>query len=311
MNSPRLQPQDGMSIGTVARETGINVDTLRMWERRYGAPKAMRLPSGHRRYDPEEIARLQLALRVMRGGRRPRETVAASTESLLRMLGAIENRGEGEIERQVEEAHVQAEQRTALRKWVRSAVDLGESSLMHLFHHDWVELGPLRFLEERVVPFLDRVGIDWLQGKMTVAQEHFASELLSDFLSSRWRRLSEHAPGRPLLHASPPGDLHHLGLIMCAVVTAVAEHRVIYLGPHTPPAQIIETANHHRPAAVCISFSICTERSSASRWTQEIREGVAEEIPVVVGGAGAVEPSGGVLRFTDLHDYHDWVVKLP
>jgi DNA-binding transcriptional MerR regulator/methylmalonyl-CoA mutase cobalamin-binding subunit len=311
MNSSRLQPKDGVSIGTVARETGINVDTLRMWERRYGAPRAMRLPSGHRRYDPEEIARLQLAIRVMQGGRRPREVVAASTETLLRMLGAVENTGELEIERQIEEAHVQSEQRTALREWMSAAVGLDESTLIHLFHRDWVELGPLRFLEERLVPFLNRVGLDWQRGEMTVAQEHFASELVSDFLTTRWRRLSEHAPGKPLLLASPPGDLHHLGLIMCAVATTVADHRVIYLGPHTPPAQIIETGNLHRPVAVGISFSVCAERSTARRWTQEIRDGIASDIPVLIGGAGAPEPPEGVRRFETIREYHDCVVKLP
>jgi MerR family transcriptional regulator, light-induced transcriptional regulator len=307
----RPQHKSGMSIGTVARETGISVDTLRIWERRYGAPKAMRLPSGHRRYDPEEIERLQLAVRVMRAGRRPREVVAASTETLLRMLGAIENRGEGEIERQVKETHARSEQHTAAREWIRAALELDESTLNHLFHRDWAELGPLRFLEERVVPVLDRVGFDWRRGTMTVAQEHFTSEMLADFLSMRWRRLSEHAPGRPLLLASPPGDLHHLGLIFCAVATAVADHRVIYIGPQTPPAQIIQTANHYRPAAVCISFSVCADRSLARRWTQEIRGGISEEIPVVIGGAGALETPEDVLRFETLRDYHDWVVRLP
>ncbi|MBP48009.1 MAG: helix-turn-helix-type transcriptional regulator, partial [Myxococcales bacterium] len=48
-----------LSIGTLARSVGIPVETIRTWERRYGAPVPRRLVSGHRRYDPAEIERLQ------------------------------------------------------------------------------------------------------------------------------------------------------------------------------------------------------------------------------------------------------------
>ena len=37
------------------RDTGIGRDTLRVWERRYGRPEPIRLPSGHRRYTAEQI----------------------------------------------------------------------------------------------------------------------------------------------------------------------------------------------------------------------------------------------------------------
>lgn len=43
-----------LTIGELARRTGISASNLRMWESRYGFPLALRLPSGHRRY-PEEV----------------------------------------------------------------------------------------------------------------------------------------------------------------------------------------------------------------------------------------------------------------
>ena len=39
-----------LTIGELARRTGVNVATLRMWEERHGFPVSVRLPSGHRRY---------------------------------------------------------------------------------------------------------------------------------------------------------------------------------------------------------------------------------------------------------------------
>ena len=46
---------DYLSIGELSEMTGIGVHTLRVWEKRYGAPHSQRLPSGHRRYPKEEV----------------------------------------------------------------------------------------------------------------------------------------------------------------------------------------------------------------------------------------------------------------
>ncbi|MEC7923352.1 MAG: MerR family DNA-binding transcriptional regulator, partial [Planctomycetota bacterium] len=45
-----MSKTDHVSIASVSRETGIGIETLRQWERRYGKPAPVRLPSGHRRY---------------------------------------------------------------------------------------------------------------------------------------------------------------------------------------------------------------------------------------------------------------------
>ena len=59
----------GLSIGDVARATGISVHTLRVWEKRYGAPFPMKRKSGHRRYAQEEVRRLRLAVQETSGQR--------------------------------------------------------------------------------------------------------------------------------------------------------------------------------------------------------------------------------------------------
>jgi MerR family transcriptional regulator, light-induced transcriptional regulator len=48
----------GLSIGEVVRATGVGEATLRAWERRYGFPVPRREPSGHRRYDADDVQRI-------------------------------------------------------------------------------------------------------------------------------------------------------------------------------------------------------------------------------------------------------------
>lgn len=57
-----------MTIGELARRTGVNVPTLRMWEARHGFPQGTRLPSGHRRYDEGVVALVQQVQRRREGG---------------------------------------------------------------------------------------------------------------------------------------------------------------------------------------------------------------------------------------------------
>jgi len=52
------ESQNHLSIGDVARATGLGEATLRAWERRYGFPEPQREAGGHRRYAAEEVERL-------------------------------------------------------------------------------------------------------------------------------------------------------------------------------------------------------------------------------------------------------------
>lgn len=56
-----------LSIGEAAKELGVSDQTLRTWERK-GLIKAVRLPSGYRRYTLEEIERLKRQMGLIEDG---------------------------------------------------------------------------------------------------------------------------------------------------------------------------------------------------------------------------------------------------
>ena len=53
-----------MTIGQVASGAGVNIQTVRYYERRGLLPKAPRTPSGYRTYDPDAVARLRFIKRA-------------------------------------------------------------------------------------------------------------------------------------------------------------------------------------------------------------------------------------------------------
>ncbi len=53
-----------MTIGQVAAGAGVNIQTVRYYERRGLLPEAPRTPGGYRTYDPDGVARLRFIKRA-------------------------------------------------------------------------------------------------------------------------------------------------------------------------------------------------------------------------------------------------------
>ncbi|MEV7005908.1 MerR family transcriptional regulator [Streptosporangium sp. NPDC051022] len=58
----------GYGIGAVARRLGVPAPTLRTWNLRYGIGPSRRSPGGHRRYDTDDLHRLEEMNRLIRSG---------------------------------------------------------------------------------------------------------------------------------------------------------------------------------------------------------------------------------------------------
>ena len=83
------QPREAggkLSIGALSRSTGIPVETLRTWERRYGFPVPERKPSGHRVYAVAHVSRLRRIAEALARGHRASEAVSASEKDLTVLL---------------------------------------------------------------------------------------------------------------------------------------------------------------------------------------------------------------------------------
>jgi cobalamin-dependent methionine synthase I len=109
------------------------------------------------------------------------------------------------------------------------------------------------------------------------------------------------------LLATLPGDFHRLGLHMVAVTLAAAEAKITYIGPQTPPRELVVTCERLEPAALCLSISATMDPRFVARTVEDLRQKIAQDIPIVVGGKGAPMPHTGVLRISDFQEFYDWI----
>ena len=68
-----------MSIGDLARRSGVAVSTIRAWEQRYGLLTPTRSAGGHRRYSAKDLRRLGAVQSLVDQG----VTLAAATEQVM------------------------------------------------------------------------------------------------------------------------------------------------------------------------------------------------------------------------------------
>ena len=256
-----------LSIGDISSATGLSVDVIRVWERRYGFPVPVRLPSGHRRYQGEDLQRLRLMAEALAQGRRPAMVARADTDALRQMIMPS---GNPELE--------------AL--W-HAVEDMDSERIRNLLQGQLERLGWRPFLLQVVRPLLDRVGLAWADGEIGVHHEHLVSEVLEDIL----RRIRQAFPvlagrGRVLL-CTLPGERHRLEVLMAALAYAAHGARTELMGMDLPIASIAQAAKLLKADRVAITLSLQNAGESVRRLIVDLRDRLPAECQLVIGGKGA------------------------
>lgn len=294
-SAPRRKsgPDGRLSIGALSAAVGIPVDTIRSWERRHGFPLAERTPSGHRVYPLDTVPRLRRIAEAMRRGHRAAQVLGASDAALEALLEAVP----------ALPTPLSPGPPADTADLLHQVRAFNAEAVKHALQVDWVRMGPLQFLEQRAGPLLVEVGDAWAEGRLDVRHEHFASAVLGDFLRMVRAPLDDRATGPVAALTTLPGELHGLGLQMCALVFAQAGWRALILGVNTPVGQVAALVREAPVSAVAVS---CVRRPRKGA-LEDLREHLPRRVPLLVGGAGAPPAERGVERLPDLLTLDRWL----
>jgi methanogenic corrinoid protein MtbC1 len=137
-------------------------------------------------------------------------------------------------------------------------------------------------LRDIVLPYLADLGERWRRGTASIAQEHFASNLLRGRLAGLARGWgSGHGP--QALLACPPGELHDLALMIFGIVLNRNGWRIDYLGTSTPVEELARAADRSRPDLIVLAATV-PENLEPLR--DELAS-LARRVPLALAGAGA------------------------
>jgi DNA-binding transcriptional MerR regulator len=264
-----------MRIGELARRTGVSVERLRAWERRYGLLEPARSEGGYRLYASADEARVRRMTTLIAAGQSAAE---AARDALTAPVEARAGRPRGVgVEAQSYVGELVGRLQDALDDFDAAAAHAAIDSLLAIMSVE-------AFVGDVVIPYLQELGKRWERGSATVAQEHFASNILRGRLLGLTRDWDGRGDPAVVL-ACVPGELHDLGLLIFGLLVARRGWRVTFLGADTPLDTVRATALDLRPAQVVLA-SFSAARFAAC--LDDVRD-VAQVVRV--GVAGAAEPA--------------------
>ena len=253
-----------LRIGELSRRVGVPVESLRAWERRYGLLAPSRTQGGFRLYGEDDVARV-LAMRanVERG---------LSAAEAARLALAEDGAEPERVPAPVADAEELA---AALDRFDEAAAQQAFDRLLATLTLDVV-------LRDVVMPYLHELGERWTRGDASVAQEHFASNLVRGRLTSLARSWDRGTGPRALL-ACAEGERHDLPLLGFGLALRGHGWRISYLGADTPVASVVDATRSLAPDAVVISGTVSGGFDGIAARLRE----VALHAPLYLAGAAA------------------------
>jgi len=271
---PTLGPGPGyLRIGELAKRTGASPELLRAWEQRYGLLHPARTAGGFRLYGAEEEDRVRRMQGYVSGGLAASEAarLVLSGEPAQRTVSAsatILDDEAGDLAESLDRLDEQA----------------ANTALDRLFSAYTVET----VLQEVVIPYLHRLGERWEAGEVSVAHEHFASNLIRGRLLGLAQGWGQ-GRGPSALLACVPGEHHELGLLAFGVALRRRGWRITYLGTDSPIGAVADIARSLPPAVVVL---LSVDPDNFLDHAREIAD-LAKRVQVVIAGAGATPELAG------------------
>ena len=296
-------------IRAAAKLTGISLDTLRAWERRYGAVTPARTER-KRLYDEADIRRLLLLRSVVESGRSISQVASlsdAELEELERQTRSFTRKPETAAAAEVASPALQP-LLEAINSYDHAATneELGRLALL---------LRPDELVHRVVLPLMRLAGENWEKGNFQIAQEHMLSACMRNLLGGLVRLQKNGRGAGSILLTTPSGELHEFGILAAAMLAVAHDFRVAYLGPNLPARELLLAVEKSAPRVVVLGVM---DTNATPAVLDDIHR-LASDLPAAtelwLGGSGASRISdglvrGGLLVLEDLTQFERHLARL-
>ena len=254
-----------LRIGELSKRTGVTPELLRAWELRYGLLEPSRSAGGFRLYSSADELRVRQMQRLIAEG--------VSAAEAARQAQAVEDVAPAAARPVLDQ----------LAEQVREALDGFDDAGAHAALDRLLATVSVEVvLAEVVIPYLRDLGDRWTADRASIAQEHFASNLLRGRLLGLARDWGSGNGPRVLL-ACLPGEVHDLGLIIFGLLVARRGWRITLLGADTPFDSLLASIHELHPAAVVL---VSTDGRRLEEHAEDIRR-TAALVPTALAGGHA------------------------
>ncbi len=270
-------------IRAVSRLTGISLDTLRAWERRYKVVTPARSDRG-RLYTDMEIQRLMLLRDAISRGHAIGQIAPLSDQELKDL---------GQRSAEVLRGFPGREEspNAALAGLVESIEAFDAAAANEEMGRLAALLPAADLVKQIALPLMRLVGDRWHRGTLTIAHEHMASAVLRNLFGSMLRMYKPMEPVVKLILATPSGEHHEFGILAAAMLAAPLGLEPIYLGANLPSAEIAAAAERSGAKVIVIGVMDQSADSAALHELRTLASTLPAGIELWVGGRAMSDQS--------------------
>ncbi|KEO81814.1 hypothetical protein EL26_18405 [Tumebacillus flagellatus] len=238
------------NIKSVAKMLDMPAVTIRAWERRYSVVLPTRSESGHRLYTEQDIEDLRW-LKVQT------EEKGVNISQAVKMLEKLREQRQVVPKPAADRSELRAgESFESIRERLHDAMISFDAERANqllalafsLFHFEDV-------FHEVLAPLLHRIGDEWEQGTVSVAQEHFASSMVTQKFYQFFNVFGVNRALPKVLAFCPEGEQHQIGLLLFTLFLRRHGVDVICLGTNTPADGLETLIEQHRVEWVSLSMT--------------------------------------------------------
>ena len=260
------------TIKQAAARSGVPVQLLRAWERRYGVVSPARTASRYRLYDDAAIARLRAMRQLIEDGWAPSTAAAHIVELDEAAIDAIAGPMSEEVGALPRTARAAATDESLTDAFVSSAAALDEPGVEQALDEMFARGSFEQVTTELVMPALVALGDGWAKGKVDVAAEHAAAGAVQRRLGMAFMAAGLPPADGVVLVGLPPGAQHDLGALTFATAARRAGVAVRYLGPNLPVNDWLETIARTKARGVVVGVVLERDVRPALQVARSIRE---------------------------------------
>lgn len=282
------------TIKAVSQATGVSIETLRAWERRYQVVEPQRDPNGRRSYSPPDVIRLRKLREATERGHAISKLARFSDDELASVLATPASNGP-----------VQLAAKSFAMQMIDAAEDYRPEDCQHALSMALALLAVEEVVTAVLAPALIEVGERWHAGQFNVAQERIVTGAVRRQVSAVLDTYSKISVIEPIVFATLPEERHELGLLMSALIAASKGVRCHYLGPDIPAGDIATYATRVGASAIVLSFVLQDPSGPAVAALSDLVMRTPKDIRIWVGGraAGDLQPAMTDSRVTFVSDY--------
>ena len=252
------------SISDLQKFSGIQPQTIRMWEKRYNALQPIRSEGNTRYYNDDQLKRLLNIVSLSHAGLKISKICKLTNNEIHELLESEIHKTRSD-DKQIE---------YFISQLIHYALGYDEFAIDKILSECIDLFGVQTTYKQIIYPLLIRVGLMWCQDSICPAQEHFLSGLIRQKLFTAINNItaSPRSINPTWLLFLPEDESHDIGLLFAHYLLRLRNQRIIYLGANVPFESIHDVMQHQHIEHILFFFIRIRPVDEAEQYLQRLRD---------------------------------------